>query len=214
MDVTPVKSPAASISLQISSDDDSDDVSDQHEHLVGSLSAMKIHRDHGFDSDDLGKEVLRAKRRHLSERFTVEGSPFVKGGDVKRRDLLPTPSKSHFTNSLDELAAVHRPPSPILEHDSSHSSTPSLSPVFSAASATAAVTVAAKDRLLVIFSNSDEHDTGNHQENALRSAVLCGPQGALRRDAVYAHTDWKDTKNLAPPPLADLMRSVLTHSTH
>ena len=36
-------------------------------------------------------------------------------------------------------------------------------------------------RVLVISSGTDDHNTGDHQENALRTALLCGTNGCLRR---------------------------------
>jgi len=61
-------------------------------------------------------------------------------------------------------------------------------------------------KLLVVFAASDEHDTGAHQENALRTASLCGENGCLRRTALMNNMKWLNTDHLPDPAIADLMR--------
>ena len=47
-------------------------------------------------------------------------------------------------------------------------------------------------KVLVFSSSTDEHDTGNHQENALRTALLSGPDGCLRRPELVNSVEWVD----------------------
>jgi hypothetical protein len=63
-------------------------------------------------------------------------------------------------------------------------------------------------KVLVISSGSDEHDTGEHQENALRTALLCGPEGCLRRQQLNDFVVWADDQwdKVKPAPIVDLLR--------
>ncbi len=78
-------------------------------------------------------------------------------------------------------------------------------------------------RVLVLTAGSDDHDTGAHQENALRTALLCGPDGCLRRKSLTDFILWADGTSASgsssdcdgrsptefegkPAPLADLLR--------
>jgi hypothetical protein len=95
---------------------------------------------------------------------------------LKKLDINPTPAKVSFDN--------HVVVTPIVEPKSDSSHYP----------------------LLVFSSASDDHDTGNHQENALRTALLCGQQGCLRRPLINSHIQWMDCDHLSVPPIADLLR--------
>jgi hypothetical protein len=61
-------------------------------------------------------------------------------------------------------------------------------------------------KLLIVYSASDEHDTGIHQENSLRTALLCGGEGCLRRSSLSSSMDWLNTDNLFDPCITDLLR--------
>ena len=64
-------------------------------------------------------------------------------------------------------------------------------------------------RVLVFSSGTDDHDTGTHQENALRTALICGPNGCLRRRSLADFVVWADGLDQnggKPAPLADLLR--------
>lgn len=61
-------------------------------------------------------------------------------------------------------------------------------------------------KLLIVYSASDEHDTGVHQENSLRTALLCGGDGCLRRSALSSSIDWLNTDSLFDPCITDLLR--------
>lgn len=62
--------------------------------------------------------------------------------------------------------------------------------------------------VLIISSTcaQEEHDTGKHQENALRTALLVGADGCLRREALKSSLVWAPTTEFAPAPIADLVR--------
>ena len=61
-------------------------------------------------------------------------------------------------------------------------------------------------KVYVLSSGSDEHDTGNHQENARRTELLCGKYGCLRRSALQDHIEWGNSDNVKLAPLADILR--------
>lgn len=129
------------------------------------------------------KVVSNGIAKRLADNYTIEGSP-VNAGRFKRQDLHPTPLKIEGPVMRD---AASFPPHAVNQ-------TP---------------TVAARDvnkKLLVICSASEEHNTGDHQENALRTALLCGPEGCLRRPELAGSIDWINSDNLSPAPLTDLLR--------
>lgn len=73
-------------------------------------------------------------------------------------------------------------------------------------------------RVLVLTAGSDDHDTGAHQENALRTSLLCGPDGCLRRKSLTDFILWADGTSSSdgyrhttefegkPAAIADLLR--------
>ena len=61
-------------------------------------------------------------------------------------------------------------------------------------------------KVYVLSSGSDEHDTGNHQENARRTALLCGDNGCLRRSPLENHIEWGNSDSVKLAPLADILR--------
>ncbi len=180
--------------------------------LVGSLSALKIN--HGTDSalgshhdpdsinnnhiDYIESTITGRAKRHFSERFTVEGSPFI-GVEVKRRDILPTPAKVSFQiDGIEEEGEF----SAMSETQKLPFDVASI-PVNSTNITSHSILT---KKILVICSASDEHDTGNHQENALRTALICGPEGCLRRKALLDFIEWLDIDGLSSPPISDLLR--------
>jgi hypothetical protein len=145
--------------------------------LMDTFSAMKVSY-HG------------ALSKRLADSDTIEGSP-VNPGRFKRLDLHPTPQKLYDAalgmtscppNVTKRAAApcttnTHTQPDKVLER-----------------------------KLVVICSASEEHNTGDHQENALRTALLCGSEGCLRREELADSIVWIDSDNLTPAPLTDLLR--------
>ena len=71
------------------------------------------------------------------------------------------------------------PPSPVfMQQEGAHVISPAMS------------TPVGTDRQgVMVFqcSGSDAHDTGDHQETMLRTELLCGPEGCLRRDVLKEH---------------------------
>jgi hypothetical protein len=138
---------------------------------------------HSDESEtDIRGDSFRAKREF--DMHTIEGSPFIHLH--KRVDVNPTPAKSS-TSGTDYIVSSGLI-SPV-------KNTPARKPEES------------KTKLLVVCSASEDHDTGEHQENARRTKLLCGlEEGCLRRASVGSHIDWIDSTSLPPPPLTDLLR--------
>lgn len=158
--------------------------------------AMAITPQHEDDNADHAEEELMdtfsamkvtyhgALSKRLAESDTVEGSP-VNPTRFKRLDLHATPQKLYEQPS----SVFVPPPSTAPGTDNQKASNNTLD-----------------RKLLVICSASEEHNTGDHQENALRTALLCGPEGCLRRPELAGSIDWIDSDNLTPAPLTDLLR--------
>ena len=128
-------------------------------------------------------DSLGANKRRLSA-MTVEASPVNQYW--KRQDVQPTPrvSLSQRSGREGDLQKVKKN---VFAYNAK------LPP----------------RRVLVLSAGSGEdHNTGAHQENALRTALLCGPQGCLRRRLLGDFVEWADAEptegRLAP--LADLLR--------
>lgn len=186
LNTTPVKSPINSNAFLDRNtttpgrDDDNDEM------LIGSFSAMKV-----------------VQGGHLSKRcadsFTIEGSPVNVNNRFKRQDIHPTPLKASFYGGQDfddtPLPRINTTQTVKQEY------TTKVQEKSSDIKA-----VVEPERLLVICSASEEHNTGDHQENALRTALLCGTDGCLRRPEVNAHIKWIDSDNLTAAPLTDLLR--------
>ncbi|KAJ1409956.1 histone deacetylase domain-containing protein [Ochromonadaceae sp. CCMP2298] len=135
-----------------------------------------------------------------SDTFTIEGSPVH-----KRVDSHPTPMK---VPTVVYPHSPHKPnphsPVPVYTQSSQIPQIPESKglkvpflPVGGRPSS--------QESLLVICSASEEHDTGDHQENALRTKLLCGEGGCLRRVEVN-RIKWIDSDHLEPAPLTDLLR--------
>mgnify|MGYP005995533045 CR=1 FL=1 len=145
--------------------------------LMGCFSEMKVSQG-GF-------------YKRFAESDTIEGSP-VNALRFKKQDLRPTPYKfdnNQFIDDDDDIqhklsSVIHKNPMST-KNESIQSNTP---------------------KLLVICSASDEHNTGDHQENALRTALLCGPEGCLRRPELNEHIQWINSDHLRPAPMVDLLR--------
>lgn len=124
--------------------------------------------------------------KRLADNDTVEGSP-VNVSRFKRQDLHPTPQKF---SSIDQPATIGLSSCPSnVTKRSPHASLKTT-----------------QRKLLVICSASEEHNTGDHQENALRTALLCGPEGCLRRPELKECIEWINSDNLTAAPLTDLLR--------
>jgi hypothetical protein len=163
--------------MAITPQQDHDNEGGEEDELMDTFSAMKVSY-HG------------ALSKRLADSDTIEGSP-VNPGRFKRLDLHPTPQKLYDT-------AAGMPSCPL-----------NVTKWTAAPCTTNIRTQPDKDldrKLLVICSASEEHNTGDHQENALRTALLCGPEGCLRREELADSVEWIDSDNLTPAPLTDLLR--------
>jgi hypothetical protein len=125
-----------------------------------------------------------ANKRRLSA-MTVEASPVNQYW--KRQDVQPTPRVSLLAQRGGREGDLQKVKKNVFAY------TAKLPP----------------RRVLVISAGSgDDHNTGAHQENALRTALLCGPHGCLRRRLLGDFVAWADAEptegQLAP--LADLLR--------
>eukprot|EP01032_Pedospumella_encystans_P011509 gene11509-13377_t len=178
---TPVKSPInpnARIDSTVSTPVKEED----DEMLIGTFSAMKVTQ---------GANL--AKR--CADAYTIEGSPVNVNHRYKKRDFHPTPLRASFYggHDFDET--------PLQRNIVTGTLSQSVAKPFAKPTSTSE-----HDMLLVICSASEEHNTGDHQENALRTALLCGPDGCLRRPEVNEHIKWINSDNLTAAPLTDLLR--------
>jgi hypothetical protein len=178
---TPVKQALASSDgdgiMAITPQHDHQNGDAEEDELMDTFSAMKVSY-HG------------ALSKRLADSDTIEGSP-VNPSRFKRLDLHPTPQKLYGA----VLSTTSRPPN--------------VTKRTAAPCTVNTHTQMDKDlerRLLVICSASEEHNTGDHQENALRTALLCGPEGCLRREELADSIVWIDSDNLTPASLTDLLR--------
>jgi hypothetical protein len=130
--------------------------------LMGTFSGLKI------------SNAAGALKRS-ADLMTVEGTPI---NLTKRIDLHSTPNirlpspvdkqKSQFVSTVadgEDFSALN-----------------SLCPQgCSAVTLTSALQSTHPRKVLIVTAGSDDHNTGDHQENALRTELLCGPDGCLRR---------------------------------
>jgi len=151
--------------------------------LVGRFSIMNVTSDGINDNSSSSLHLLKRG----PDALTIEGSPMNSNRTFKRVDLNPTPSR-----------AITAYDSRIIRSTTIDDVTDKIY-VSSNASRTG-------PELLVICSSSDEHDNGDHQENALRTSLLSGVDGCLRRPELRDSVVFRDADLLSPPPLADLLR--------
>ena len=162
--------------------------------------------------DDLlsaGMERLALKRRSCDDRVSIEGSPILNPPESKRVDNTMTPFKRRESQGPARAAT----PQLILRIKR-----PNLKNVKKAVEEENKVKEKAqemnKDKeesqhkqvLIISSSGNDEHLTGDgHQENALRTALLCGDDGCLRRPALENSLVWAPEQEYSAP-MADLLR--------
>eukprot|EP01038_Epipyxis_sp_PR26KG_P007318 gene7318-9972_t len=139
-----------------------------------------------------GLKIYPGATKRTIDRRTIEGSPVVESFS-KRIDLHPTPiqlSKSVPLNSISNLTEIPSKTEQIYNR-------------------------ANNNKVKVICSSSDGHETGEHQENALRTSLLCGKNGCLRRVSLQNNIDWIEADCINPASLTDLLKvheySYLNH---
>lgn len=145
----------------------------------------------------------------MNDRSTIEGSPLVlrisreyicKQNPNIIRSTIPTIDESLSSSSSPAAKKVDLNP------------TPSRNDLVSTAYSSINNNININNdnvknkKVFVLSSGSDEHDTGNHQENARRTALLCGDNGCLRRLPLKNYIEWGDSDNVKLAPLADILR--------
>jgi hypothetical protein len=173
--------------------------------LTGSFTGMKLNINGG------------AKR----DRVTIEGSPMVPL-PFKQPNLNPTPHKTEEEWSINDFynsgstgigfpTNTSSPQGATYPNDYQSVNAVKIDPAFHASPVRSEAQQLKKEhqqKVLVICSASSEHNTGDHQENMLRTALLCGEKGCLRRPELAAFIDWVDSDTIQAAPLCDLLRCV------
>lgn len=136
-----------------------------------------------MDSFSAMKVTQGIMYKRTADTMTIEGTP-VNISRFKRQDINPTPIKLEGSSFYSESVHQFKIPPSLPEEKS----------------------LEEEVKLLVICSASQEHNTGDHQENALRTALLCGDEGCLRRPELRNRIKWIDSDNLTGAPLVDLLR--------
>lgn len=166
--------------------------------LSGSFTGMKLNAHIADGGGALKRSV---------DRFTVEGSPMVPL-PFKQPNLNHTPlafAQAHHSSTEDT--------SGILENDAYSHCIDRLSPILETVEAQVSTGKQGTSRkVLVICSASNEHNTGDHQENMLRTALLCGEDGCLRRPELSSSIDWINSDTIQPASLCDLLRYLVFFS--
>ena len=146
---------------------------------------------------DERKEEEDSKRPlDYHSRSTVEGSPVLNSPSAKRLDTSATP----FLDSK---------PTSIVSASGAALKEWSCAQAVSSGSSSSGKKGGDTHRVLIVSSGADdEHDTGVHQENALRTTLLVGPSGCLRRASLQGSLLWSAAASCdsQPAPLSDLMR--------
>jgi hypothetical protein len=164
---------------------------DAENELIGCLTSMKL--DNGLKASSPNFDIPYFKLKRPLEHQTIEGSPFTTG-IPKKLDGNPTPARFIFEEKSNQPLVVRSAPPAVAVQSKQAHETHKNSAVFP---------------LLVLTSNSDDHDTGvHHQENALRTTLLCGEKGigCLRRPMLDGNIEWVDCDDLQLPSIVDLLR--------
>ena len=166
--------------------------------LMGSISVTD-----NVESADKISTYGEGFKRPADIYSTIEGSPFTFSS--KRLDQSETPSifrQIVHTIERDSVTAIQLSEiTPIKSEREDNDSLRSLQGI----------------NVLVVNSDSDTciHDTGDHQENRMRTTLLTGPDGCLRRKQLADCVIWEDESKIIPANLTDLLRvheySYLSH---
>lgn len=134
----------------------------------------------------------------------------VPGTAVVAMEVLPTPPNSteKFSATSAGKKSTGKKNAKAVEASSASVAVTAAQPVVQASNVKPITSVKTTpiSKLFVVCSKSDDHNTGCHQENARRTALLCGPEGCLRRPALHNDIEWFDSDQLDVPPLTDLLR--------
>ena len=152
-------------------------------------------------ADEMKEEEDSKRPLDYYGRSTVEGSPVLNSPSAKRLDTSATP----FLDS--------KPTSIVSASGAALKEWSSAQAVSSGSSCSDSSSSGKKGgdthRVLIVSSGADdEHDTGVHQENALRTTLLVGPSGCLRRASLQGNLLWSAAASCdsQPAPLSDLVR--------
>ena len=162
---------------------------DHEEYLVNHLSGIKLSK-----SDNLAEFQPSFAIKRIAESMTVEGTPLMYPPTAKRLDLNPTPLAFKLNEDYPQNCSL----------ESSVQSIP-MRPFPSES-----IPRCKNGRgVLVIPSCNEGHITGEHQENALRIALLTSHErGCLRREELKDNIHWLAGSCAfnRPATLADLLR--------
>jgi hypothetical protein len=166
-------------------------------HLLSPMQDKDKDKNRDLVSESDIRAAMFAKRG--TEHLTVEGSPFRV--QYKRLDISSTPL---YPLTKPETQAVDDPSTT----DAVVSAINRLDVAGAAAGAGADNTTISKDKKLLVIVSSGKHETGSHQENHMRLALLVDKdEGCLGREPVSPHIDiLHDTANLRKANLVDLLR--------
>lgn len=159
-------------------------------------------------------------KRRSSDRDSIEGSPVM--NPEKRMDNARTPVlvkgsresmgmgtplvlklkiKKKLMNSGDDVSRVQ---SPGIKSEGSTTDDDSFLTCVEDKEVPGG-----EKQVLIIDSSAggeNQHNTGDHQENALRTELLCGEMGCLRRKNLEELVVWADSGSNYKAPLTDLLR--------
>lgn len=136
--------------------------SSECELLMGTFSGLKI------------SNAAGALKRS-ADLMTVEGTPI---NLTKRIDLHATPDVRLLSSAEQQYSRIL---STIADDDDFRAIGNHCLPTCSTVTMAPAMHSNRPRKVLIISAGTDDHNTGDHQENALRTELLCGPNGCLRR---------------------------------
>ena len=154
----------------------------------------------------------------MNNKCTIEGSPLVLR--LSKHIINTTTSNNNnittTSNNNNNNSNIIRSTTPLLDESPvakkiDLNQTPSRNDLISSLSSSSLSyninnTIYNNKKVYILSSGSDEHDTGNHQENARRTALLCGDNGCLRRYPLQNYIEWGNTDNVKLAPLTDILR--------
>jgi hypothetical protein len=148
-------------------------------------------------------EITRgAYLKRNKDTLTIEGSPLVK---AKKRDLRPTPVAYHRHGG-----GSSRGPEKQQDQQSKGQQRHGTRQRAQQQQRGQQQGQRAPQLVHVLSLQSQEHDTKDHQENVLRTLLLSGPDGCLRRPEISPDILWIDDSAVPPIQLADLLRYLLS----
>jgi len=169
--------------------------------------------DGGCENGGVNSDASKRSSQYMEGWNTVEGSPIINSpcSPVSKRldtSKTPGPEVQCTSSALREWQELAKSVEKVKLESKATSVDDALSSGASGASSDSGYHTV----LVVSALEGDDHDTGVHQENALRTELLVGPTGCLRREALHASLLWRSMpggangEDTAPAPLTDLLR--------